>query len=107
MALGTARLAFRTARLGRGIECGLPAIPAGAMRAVRLRSSMIERALFDEAAQELTICFKAGRKYIYSGVPGAVFDALKSAASAGAYFNDCIKGRFACRSDPARRFRPF
>jgi hypothetical protein len=76
------------------------------MRAVRLRSSMIERALFDEAAQELTICFKAGRKYIYSDVPGAVFEALKTAASAGAYFNDCIKGRFDCRSDPPRRFRP-
>lgn len=75
------------------------------MRAIRLRSSMIERALFDEGAEELTICFKAGSKYIYSGVPRAVFDALKSAASAGAYFNDCIKGRFACRSE-ARRFRP-
>jgi hypothetical protein len=34
-----------------------------------------------------------------------VFDALKSAASAGAFFNQCIKGRFACR--PATRsFRP-
>jgi len=76
------------------------------MRAVRLQSAMIERALFDEASQELTICFKAGRKYIYSGVPRAVFDALKSAASAGAYFNACIKGRFACRSDPARKYRP-
>ena len=77
------------------------------MRAIRLRSSMIERALFDEGAQELTICFKAGRKYIYSGVPRAVFDSLKSAASAGAFFNQCIKGRFACRPDPERRrFRP-
>ncbi len=75
------------------------------MRAVRLRSSMIDRAVFDEASEELTICFKAGRKYIYSGVPRAVFDALKTAASAGAYFNDCIKGRFACRAE-GRRFRP-
>jgi lysyl-tRNA synthetase class 2 len=66
---------------------------------------MIERALFDEASRELTICFKAGRKYIYSDVPRAVFDALKTAASAGAYFNACIKGRFACRPE-ARRFRP-
>jgi hypothetical protein len=76
------------------------------MRAVRLRSSMIDRALFDESARELTICFKAGRKYVYSDVPRAVFDALKTAASAGAYFNDCIKGRFDCRPDPPRRFRP-
>jgi hypothetical protein len=76
------------------------------MRAVRLRSSMIERALFDEGARELTICFKAGRKYVYSDVPRAVFDALKTAASAGAYFNNCIKGRFDCRADPPPRFRP-
>lgn len=75
------------------------------MRAIRLRSAMIDRALFDEGSQELTICFKEGRKYIYSGVPRAVFDALKTAASAGAYFNQCIKGRFACRPEP-RRFRP-
>jgi hypothetical protein len=89
----------------RNAAAGAP-IPACAMRAVRLRSSMIDRAAFDEGSQELTLCFKAGRNYIYSGVPRAVFDALKSAASAGAYFNACIKGRFACRPDPPRRFRP-
>jgi len=76
------------------------------MRAARLRSSLIDRAVFDDAAGELTLCFKAGRNYIYSGVPRAVFDALKSAASAGAYFNNRIKGRFPCRPDPPRRFRP-
>jgi hypothetical protein len=68
---------------------------------------MIDRVLFDEAAAELTICFKNSGKYIYSGVPRAIFEALKSTASAGAYFNACIKGRFACRADPERkRFRP-
>ena len=77
------------------------------MRAARLNSSLIERVLFDEEAAELVVCFRAGRKYIYSGVPRAIFDALRSAASAGAYFNRCIKGRFACRPDPERRrFRP-
>jgi hypothetical protein len=76
------------------------------MRAVRLRSSLIDRAVFDDAAGELTLCFKAGRNYIYSDVPRAVFDALKTAASAGSYFNNRIKGRFPCRPDPPRRFRP-
>lgn len=77
------------------------------MRAARLSSSLIDRAFFDEEAAELTICFRDSRKYIYSGVPCAIYDALKSAASAGAYFNRCIKGRFACRPDPERRrFRP-
>lgn len=77
------------------------------MRAARLRSSMIDRILFDEDAGELTICFKGSGKYIYSGVPQAIYDALRGAASAGAYFNRCIKGRFSCRADPERkRFRP-
>jgi len=76
------------------------------MRAVRLRSSLIDRAVFDDAAGELTLCFKAGRNYIYSDVPRAVFDALKSAASAGTFFNRRIKGRFPCRPDPPHRFRP-
>lgn len=77
------------------------------MRAVRLRSSMIDRALFDEGSGELTICFRDSGKYVYSGVPRAIYDALKTAASAGAYFNQCIKGRFQCRADPERkRYRP-
>jgi len=48
------------------------------MRAARLRSSLIDRAVFDDAAGELTLCFKAGRNYIYSGVPRAVFDIGRS-----------------------------
>lgn len=76
------------------------------LRAARLRSSLIERILFDEDAQELTICFRESGRYIYSGVPRAIFDALKTAASAGAYFNRCIKGRFSCRPAFPRRFRP-
>lgn len=68
---------------------------------------MIDRALFDEATGELTLCFKGAGKYVYSGVPRASYDALKTAASAGAYFNQCIKGRFKCRADPGRKlYRP-
>jgi len=76
------------------------------MRAASLPSSMIERVRFDDESQELAICFRGGRTYIYSSVPRTVFEALRSAASAGAYFNRCIKGRFDCRPDPPRRFRP-
>ena len=68
---------------------------------------MIHRILFDDASDELTVCFTSGANYVYSAVPRAAFEALKGAASAGAYFNGCIKGRFACRPDPQRRrFRP-
>ncbi len=77
------------------------------MRAARLRSSLIDRIAFDQDNAELTICFKASGKYVYSGVPRAIYDALRTARSAGAYFNACIKGHFACRPDPERRrFRP-
>jgi hypothetical protein len=44
---------------------------------------------------------------VYSGVPRAIYDALKKAPSAGRFFNECIKRRFPCSYDPdRRRFRP-
>jgi hypothetical protein len=77
------------------------------MLGVRLKSSLLERAVFDEGTGTLSLWFKNRGKYVYSGVPRAVFDALAGAASAGRYFNEAIKGRFEGRFDPARRkFRP-
>jgi hypothetical protein len=77
------------------------------MRAARLRSSMIERICYDEDERSLSIWFRATGRYIYYGVPVAVFEALKVAHSAGRYFNECIKGRYRCAFDPERRrFRP-
>jgi hypothetical protein len=67
------------------------------MRARRLHSSLIDRIVFDDEAMELTITFRNARRYVYSGVPRAIYDAFGKAASAGAFFNDCVKGRFACR----------
>jgi hypothetical protein len=71
--------------------------------AIKLRSSMIDRILFDEDAHSLTIWFRETGKYIYEDVPEPEFRALARAASAGAYFNAYIKGRYRCRFDPARR----
>ena len=77
------------------------------MRARRLRSSLIDRILFDEEAGTLTVRFRNARRYIYEGVPRAVYDAFGCAPSAGQFFNDCVKGRFPCHPDPVqRRFRP-
>lgn len=75
------------------------------MRAKRLNSSMIDRIVFDDDAETLVIAFKNSRRYIYSGVPRAIYDALARTASAGAYFNECIKGRFPCRPE-RKRHRP-
>ncbi|HEX8644957.1 MAG TPA: KTSC domain-containing protein [Allosphingosinicella sp.] len=77
------------------------------MRAARLNSSMIERICYDDDESSLSIWFRATGRYIYEGVPAAVYEALKTARSAGAYFNRCIKGRYRCSFDPERRrFRP-
>ena len=77
------------------------------MRAARLGSSMIERICYDDEAGSLSIWFRATGRYVYYDVPGAVYEGLKCAASAGRYFNECIKGRFRCAFDPERRkFRP-
>jgi hypothetical protein len=77
------------------------------MRAANLRSSLIARIAYDDAAQTLCVWFRGAGKYVYQGVPRAIYDALKAAPSAGRLFNEAVKGRFPCRFDPDRkRFRP-
>jgi hypothetical protein len=77
------------------------------MLAARLSSSVIERIIYDEEAGALSICFRETGRYLYSGVPRAIYEGLKKAPSPGRYFNECIKRRFPCRPDPERRrFRP-
>jgi hypothetical protein len=77
------------------------------MLATRLNSSLIERIIYDEEASALSICFRETGRYLYSGVPRAIYEELKMAPSPGHYFNQCIKRRFPCRPNPERRrFRP-
>lgn len=77
------------------------------LRATRLSSSVIERAVYDEEARDLSLWFRETGRYIYSEVPKAIYEGLCKAPSAGRYFNACIKRRFPCRPDPERkRFRP-
>jgi hypothetical protein len=77
------------------------------MRAASLSSSAIARIAYDEEARILSIWFRETGRYVYFDVPRAIYDALKAAPSAGRYFNDCIKRRYRCSFDPARkRFRP-
>nr|WP_295375105.1 KTSC domain-containing protein [uncultured Sphingosinicella sp.] len=77
------------------------------MRAAKLNSSMISRIAYDDEAEALSIWFKETGRYVYYGVPGAIFDALRRAPSAGRFFNESIKRRYRCSFDPdRRRFRP-
>ena len=84
-----------------------PRVRPRVMRAKSLKSSMIRRIVFDDEASTLLVCFRSGLRYIYEGVPRAVYDALGKAASAGRVFNEEVKGRYRCRPDPTqRRYRP-
>ena len=77
------------------------------MRAAKLSSSAITRIAYDEEEKLLSIWFRETGRYLYSGVPRAVYEALKRAPSAGRYFNQCIRRRYPCRPAPERRkFRP-
>lgn len=77
------------------------------MRAAKLNSSMISRIAYDEETEVLSIWFRQSGRYVYFGVPRAVYEALRVTPSAGRYFNGLIKGRYRCSFDPERRrFRP-
>jgi hypothetical protein len=76
------------------------------MRAAKLKSSMIARIAYDDAAQTLSVWFRESGRYVYHGVPKAIYEALCAAQSAGRYFNEYVKGRYRCSFDPERRFRP-
>jgi hypothetical protein len=66
-------------------------------------SSAIERVGYNDDKRELGVWFAGGRRYIYSGVPREVYNALCAAPSAGRFVNTAIKGRFPCRCEPPRR----
>jgi hypothetical protein len=63
-------------------------------------STVIRNYLYDPANAELWITFVTGRRYVYSAVPPAVFDAFRTAPSRGAFFNREIRDRYAYREIP-------
>lgn len=74
------------------------------MRAHRFpQSSIIDRIIYDDEARTLCISFRDTGKYVYEGVPAALFEAFCRAASAGIFFNERIKDRYRFRRDPERR----
>jgi hypothetical protein len=77
------------------------------MRLHRLAgSSAVERIGYDEDERCLSVWFRGGRRYIYSGVPRNLYDEFRRAPSAGRFVTERIKGRFPCRCEPARRRYP-
>ena len=57
-------------------------------------SHVIRRFVYDEMEQNLWVEFTTGRKYVYSGVPQEVADALRGAFAKGVYFNTRIRDQF-------------
>jgi hypothetical protein len=57
-------------------------------------STVIRRYAYDHSTQELWVEFVTGRRYVYSGVPPQVADALGSAFAKGVYFNTRIRDRY-------------
>ena len=60
-------------------------------------STVIRRFVYDETEQQLWVEFVTGRRYVYSGVPHEIADALRSAFAKGVYFNSRIRDRFPYR----------
>lgn len=57
-------------------------------------SSVIKRFVYDETEADLWVEFTTGRRYVYSGVPHEVAEALRCAFAKGVYFNTRIRDRF-------------
>jgi hypothetical protein len=60
-------------------------------------STVIRRYVYCPDDGQLWVEFVSGRRYVYSGVPQQVADALGSAFAKGVYFNTRIRDRFDCR----------
>ena len=65
------------------------------MERVRLQSSTLASALYDSARHQLELEFRSGKRYLFFRVPLPSYEELLQADSKGAYFNRCIRNRFA------------
>lgn len=57
-------------------------------------SSVVARMIYDPATETLRIVYVSGMVYDYKGVPGKVYEAMRSATSKGRYLNRYIKGKY-------------
>ena len=64
------------------------------MRLGQMPSTVIRRFAYDHGARQLWVEFVTGRRYVYSGVPPQIAEALGSAFAKGVYFNTRIRDRF-------------
>jgi hypothetical protein len=60
-------------------------------------SNNIAQIGYNKEHKLLRVRFKNGGHYEYRGVPEHVYDAFKTALSAGKYFSTVIRNKFACK----------
>ncbi|MBA3835749.1 MAG: KTSC domain-containing protein [Pseudomonadota bacterium] len=59
-------------------------------------STVIRSFDYSPEREELIVEFVTGRRYLYSGVPLEVAEAMRSAFAKGVYFNRNIRDRYDC-----------
>jgi len=59
-------------------------------------STVVRQHHYEPAAQELTITFVTGRRYIYADVPEQVYADFRAAYSKGTFFNKYIRDHYRC-----------
>jgi hypothetical protein len=62
---------------------------------IDLHSTSLAAAAYSDRQNLLELRFRSGTAYRYFGVPPEIYGALLRAPSQGAYFNQCIRDRFA------------
>jgi hypothetical protein len=60
-------------------------------------SDPVDRIGYDEESQEVYVEFSTGVTYVYSGVPPAVYEDFRGAASIGSYVNTILKATYPYR----------
>jgi hypothetical protein len=64
---------------------------------VKVISSNIDSAGYDETTHTLILIFKNGTTYHYEGVPKEEYDNLLNAQSIGSYFSSRIRNKYVTR----------
>ena len=62
-------------------------------------SSLLSEVGYDEDAEELTVVFKNGKRYVYEAVPPDTYDDLIAAPSLGKFFARNVKSKYDFRKE--------
>lgn len=61
---------------------------------IEVDSTVIKAFEYNYAIERLTVEFNSGTVWQYDGLPATIFEDMKTATSAGQYFNFFIRGKY-------------